>query len=166
MPFVQTVYRDGEPLNVAALDGNARGFRDDAPVDNMPYQISVQSKGRRALSAVRSLYPFSLRRFPPIQAKQEKVVYDPASASVISYDARRLCAFDTEGRLVAAERRADSATMAGLPAGLYVVIASQAIRGTARGKAYYPLIAWSIKTSGSVFSSDMPGYRSGLFCYV
>ncbi len=26
-PFVQTVYRDGEPLNVAALDGNARGFR-------------------------------------------------------------------------------------------------------------------------------------------
>ena len=69
----RTVYRDGEPLNVAALDGNARGFGDDAPVDVCLIGISVQSRGRRALSACQkplSLSPSGVSL--PFRAKQEK----------------------------------------------------------------------------------------------
>lgn len=131
MPFVQTVYRDGEPLNVAALDGNARGFRDDAPVDNMPYQISVQSK-EGAHSPLSEAFILSPSGVSALSDEAGKVVYDPASASVISYDARRLCAFDTEGRLVAMSE-GHTLSMAGLPAGFYVVIASGE-KGTVRAK--------------------------------
>ena len=87
--------RRREPLNVAALDGNARGFRDDAPVDNMPYQISVQSKGRRASPLSKPL-SFLPPAFPPIQAKREK--WFTTRHRLLSYLTCRLCAFDTEGQ--------------------------------------------------------------------
>lgn len=119
-PFIYSMYRDAEALNVEAIDGNSGRFIDKAPVENVPYTISMQS-ARGENSELSESFVLMPTGIDAVSAAACNLHYD-AATGMIEADGETIgiTVYDMAGHVVAAAA-GRTLSMSGQPAGVYVI---------------------------------------------
>lgn len=119
MPFIYTVYRNDEIVNVVAIDGNATRFLDHSPLDHASYRVSMQSKDGEN-SSMSDPFEFGSDNVCMLREGKANIHFD-ASTGILSgdNDILRITLYNTDGRVMASVAD-NQLRLAGIPSGLYV----------------------------------------------